>query len=138
MANQDGIILTYSMDDYTIYGDITYETKQNIKRLGQKKFLSLDGNITTFDRGINMVYAQIKLDNVSRDDYEILKYFIINVINFSEKRFDIEPLLDVDIGAGVGNIVSNVTLSVQEFGDMFVNNPPDLFTITFPYEFKKV
>jgi len=138
MANQDGIILTYSMDDFTIYGDITYDTKQNIKRLGQKKFLALDGNITTFDRGINMVYAQLKLENVSRTDAEILKSFIMDYINFSEKKFDIEPLLDVDIGAGIGNLVSAVTLSVQEFGDMFINSPPDLFSITFPYEFKKV
>lgn len=136
----DGLILTLTESPNTevyIYGNVLYESKTDIQRLGQQSYTTLDGTIVTFDKGINQASGEVILSAVSQSDKDALQDYILDTINFSEKSFTLTPINSLtDLGEGVGTPIDDCYFNRQGLDGIFERSPPGVYKIIFPYKWK--
>jgi hypothetical protein len=136
----DGLILELTESPNTevyVYGNVLYESKLDIQRLGQQSYTTLDGAIVTFDKGVNQASGEIILSAVSQADKEALQDYILETINFSENSFTLTPINSlVDIGDGAGTPIPNCYFNRQDLNGIFERSPPGVYKVIFPYKWK--
>lgn len=133
----DGVKLIYrnSPDvEVDLVGYVLYESTIVKERFGQQTYTTLDGSLVTFDKGVNLNKGSLVISGVEVSGKEDLEDFILNTVNFGEKIFDIEPLsANVDVGAGVGNMLEDVKFNKTTLEDVFELSPPGVYKIKLPY-----
>lgn len=124
---------------FDLKGAYTYDGNDYTKeRWNQRGKRTLDGGLNVEDNGIVIVSSQIRVKSVVQQDGYDFMTWITDIILFRRFRFDAEPLNPLlDIGGGLGVKVLKANMTVSNTTGIFIDGPPDLWEINFPFQFKE-
>lgn len=124
-----------SIEANFVYGG----NKYSHERYNQVSKRTLDGVLHTEDSGIEIETSQLKMESVSDDDGYAFRTWIRTILFYRLRKFRAEPQdLLLDIGNGRGATVDNCNYLKTDTKGVFTPNPPDNFTIVFPFDFLAV
>ncbi len=138
-----GVIITF--DTLAVGGSqaitapaIVFGTDYNDTRYNQITLRTADGDLVTYDNGVNIVNGVLSLRGVTYADGQLLKTWINDKAVFALNSFTISSdSSSLDMGLGKGTPVTGCTLLTKSDKSIFRYVSPGIYTIKFPYSFNR-
>lgn len=98
-----------------------------------------NGAKETFSSGSTMIRGVIDINYIKKEEFQLFKNWITNVVNFSQYTFDIVPPSFLDLGFGEGVTIENVYFDGSPDTATFTERVGVLgrHNISFPYSVAK-
>lgn len=136
-----GIDLTFNTllagGSVTIYTPaVVFGTDYADKRFNQYVKRTADGNLVTYDNGLNVVEGEIRMKGVTWSYGDLLRTWLHEKAIFGFQSFTISSTSgQLDLGLGKGVNVTGCNFLGDDDKGVFKYVTPGVYTITFPYTF---